>query len=80
MWDLIVSVPDHCLSFYFVFTSILEDFKNVSNFPKYSKFIYPAAGHIITGNLKIISDPRIRYIVSKGPKYRFPSRIDLKTM
>ena len=45
---------------------------------KDSKFIYPAAGHIIPGNLKIISDSRIRYIVSKGPKYRFPSRIDFK--
>ena len=22
MWDLIVSVPDHCLSFYFLFLSI----------------------------------------------------------
>ena len=32
----------------------------------------------MTGNLKIISDSRIRYIVSKGSKYRFPSRIDLK--
>ena len=32
----------------------------------------------MTGNLKIISDWRIRYIVSKGPKYRFPSRIDFK--
>ena len=32
----------------------------------------------MTGNLKIISDSRIRYIVSKGPKYRFPSRIDSK--
>ena len=32
----------------------------------------------MTGNLKNISDSRIRYIVSKGPKYRFPSRIDLK--
>ena len=40
--------------------------------------MYPAAGHIMTGNLKIISDSRIRYIVSKGPKYRFPSRIDFK--
>ena len=38
----------------------------------------PAAGHIMTGNLKIISDSRIRYIVSKGPKYRFPSRIDFR--
>ena len=35
--------------------------------------MYPAAGHIMTGNLKIISDSRIRYIVSKGP-----SRIDFK--
>ena len=33
----------------------------------------------MTGNLKIISDSRIRYIVSKGPKYRFPSRMDFKT-
>ena len=32
----------------------------------------------MTGNLKIISDSRIRYIVSKGPKHRFPSRIDFK--
>ena len=32
----------------------------------------------MTGNLKIISDSRIRYIVYKGPKYRFPSRIDFK--
>ena len=32
----------------------------------------------MTGNLKIISDSRIRYIVSKGPKYRIPSRIDFK--
>ena len=32
----------------------------------------------MNGNLKIISDSKIRYIVSKGPKYRFPSRIDFK--
>ena len=40
--------------------------------------MYPLAGHIITENLKIIPYSRIRYIISKGPKYRFPSRIDLK--
>ena len=33
----------------------------------------PAAGHIITGNLKIVPNSRIR---NKGPKYRFPSNID----
>ena len=38
--------------------------------------MYPAAGHIMTGNLKIISDSRIRYIVSKGPKYRFRQKKD----
>ena len=43
-----------------------------------SKFIYPDAGHVITGNLKVISDSRIRNIISKGPKYRFPNNIDLK--
>ena len=32
----------------------------------------------MTGNLKIISESRIRFIVSKGPKYRFPSRIDFE--
>ena len=39
-------------------------------------YCYPTAGHIITGNLKIIPDSRIQNIISKGPKYRFPSNID----
>ena len=43
---------------------------------KDSKLIYPSAGHVVTGNLKIIPYSRIRNIVSKGPKYRFLSRID----
>ena len=38
--------------------------------------VYQPAGHIVTGNLKIISDSRIRKNVSKGPKYRFPSYIN----
>ena len=32
--------------------------------------------NVITRNLKIIPDSRIRNIVSKGPEYRFPSQID----
>ena len=43
---------------------------------KDSKFTYQTAGHVVTGHLKIIPDSRIRNIVSKGPKYRFPSHID----
>ena len=39
---------------------------------KYSKFCYQPAGHIVTGNLKIITNSRIRSVISKGPKYRFP--------
>ena len=45
---------------------------------KDSKFVCPAAGHMVTGGLGVVSDSRIRYIVSKGPKYRFPSRVDFK--
>ena len=40
------------------------------------KICYEPAGHIITRNLKIISDSRIRSIISKGPTYRLPSQID----
>ena len=32
--------------------------------------------HVITGNLNVIPDARVRNIISKGPKYRFPSNID----
>ena len=31
---------------------------------------------MITGNLNVISDARVCNIISKGPKYRFPSYID----
>ena len=44
---------------------------------KDSKFCYQPAGHIFTGNLKIISDSRIRSIISKGPKYSFPAHNDV---
>ena len=32
----------------------------------------------MTGNLRIISDSRIRSIIAKGPKYRFPVHIDFQ--
>ena len=31
---------------------------------------------MITCNLNVIPDSRVPYIISKGPKYRFPSDID----
>ena len=33
--------------------------------------------HVITGDINVIPDARVRNIISKGPKYRFPSNIDL---
>ena len=41
-----------------------------------SRFCYGPAGHIITGNLNVIKDKRIRKLISKGPKYRIPANID----
>ena len=46
---------------------------------KDSKYCYQPTGHIVTGDLKIITDSRIRYIICKGPKYRFPVPIDFKS-
>ena len=46
--------------------------KNCQN----SNYLYSPAGHVITGNLNVIPDSTVRYIISKGPKYRFPSNID----
>ena len=40
--------------------------------------MYTAAGLIITGNLKIISDAQIRSKIAKGPKYKFPVQIDFQ--
>ena len=67
----------------FNFSELVSDLDIHANSPeswdcKDSKFIYPAASHIITGVLKIISDSGISYIVCMGPKYRFPSRIGFK--
>ena len=39
---------------------------------------YLDMGHVITGNLRIISDSRICLIIAKGPKYRFPVHIDFQ--
>ena len=43
------------------------------------KYCYQHAGHILTGDLKIIIDSRIRSIICKEPKYRFPVPIDFKS-
>ena len=63
------------LSIYF---EDLADIDIDSNTPMIVKIIimYTSARHVIVGNLNIIPDERARNIISKGPKYRFPSNID----
>ena len=65
----------------FNFNKIVNDSDINSNTPaswdcKNSNYLYPSAGHAITGNLNVIPDASFRNIISKGPKYRFPSKID----
>ena len=59
------------------FNKLVSDLDIETSSPeKDSKFCYQPAGHIVTGNLKIITDSQIRSVISKGPKYRFPDHID----
>ena len=64
----------------FNFNKLVSDLDIDANTPdsKESKYSYPAVGHVMTGNLKNLSDSRIRSIICKSPKYRFPSRIEFK--
>ena len=48
---------------------------NSWNCQNYS-YSYPTVWHVTTGYLNVISDTRVRNIISKGPLCRFPSNID----
>ena len=45
---------------------------------KESKFSYEPHGHVITGDLRVIENAKLRKIVAKGPKYREPNRVNWK--
>ena len=45
---------------------------------KESKFCFEPHGHVITGDLRIIENARLRELVAKGPKYREPNRVNWK--
>ena len=65
----------------FNLNKIVTDINIDSNTPvscncQNSKYLYLPVGHVITGNLTVIPDSRVRFIISKGPKFRFPSNID----
>lgn len=43
-----------------------------------SQFVNEHHGHIVTGDLRIISNPNLRKLLSKGPNYREPKSINWK--
>ena len=43
---------------------------------KESKFCYEPHGHVITGDLRVIENAKLRELVAKGPKYREPNRVN----
>ena len=45
---------------------------------KESKFCYEPHGHVITGDLRVMENAKLRELVAKGPKYREPNRVNWK--
>ena len=54
-----------------------EDHETIEcNCQKYSvDFVNPERQHVLTGNLKIVKNNKLRKLFSKGPKYREPVEI-----
>ena len=57
------------------FSSVSHIWPNMS-YCADSPFLYPPAGHVVTGDLNCIHDKGLRSLFEKGPKYRLPSMID----
>ena len=70
-----VHLINHIVKINFIKDSIIIQISGRS-YCQNSNYLYSPAGHAITGNLNVIPDSRVRYIISKSPKYRFPSNID----
>ena len=45
---------------------------------KESKFCYEPHGHVITGDLRVIENAKLRELVAKRPKYREPNKVNWK--
>ena len=45
---------------------------------KESKFCYEPYGLVITGDLRVIENAKLRELVAKGPKYRVPNKVNWK--
>ena len=65
----------------FNYNNVVSDKDILSNSPcscdcANSEFCYSPTGHIITGNLEVISNKMLQDIISKGPKFRLPNVIE----
>ena len=80
--SFVINIINLLGALYLIFNKFVSDLDTETCNPdsncKDSKYVYPAAGHVCTGNLRIIVDSRIRSIIAKGPKYRFPVHIDFQ--
>ena len=45
---------------------------------KECKFCYEPHGHVITGDLRVIENAKLRELVAEGPKYREPNKVNWK--
>ena len=56
----------------------LDDYRNASSSCdcKSSTFCYKPHGHVITGDLRIVRNRKLRRLLEKGPKYRKQNNID----
>ena len=56
----------------------LDDYRNASSSCdcKSSAFRYEPHGHVIAGDLRIVSNRKLRCLLEKGPKYRKQNIID----
>ena len=59
-----------------------EDVSFVENLPSCdcsnSEFCDPHHGHIVTGDLRVINNPKLRKLLSKGPNYREPKMLNYR--
>ena len=64
----------------FNYKKVLDDVNNTDlletpptcSCEKMSQFVHKPAKHIITGNLDIVNNDKLKQLLSRGPKYREP--------
>ena len=56
----------------------INNYKNLKCECKNSKFCNKDIGHIVTGNLDIIQNEKLKLLFSYGPSYRLPKKVKWK--